>query len=223
VFDPYKEVKKLTNKRALSHYDALWTTTIDSPDPLRTAIKIAAAGNVIDFGVHDHTTLDIDNEIDLISSLQFARFDYLQFTESITNASTILYCADNTGEIVFDKILLRYIAQTYPDITLHVAVREAPIINDATMEDALEVGLDEFATVVSSGSVHPGTVLAESTPQFQELFRNAHIIISKGQGNFETLSGEFHRNLFFLFKVKCNGVAQMTATDIGSLILYRQE
>ncbi|MCK4426337.1 MAG: DUF89 family protein, partial [Deltaproteobacteria bacterium] len=97
-------------------------------------------------------------------------------------------------------------------------VREKPIINDATREDALEAGLDKTATIISSGCAAPGTVLDQCTPEFRELFRKAPVIISKGQGNYETLS-ESDAPIFFFLKAKCDVVARHLGVKKGDLVL----
>ncbi|MBD3346974.1 MAG: DUF89 family protein [Chitinivibrionales bacterium] len=221
-FDPYRKIKASTNSIALSHEQALFDIVNNSQDKPAAAIKVAAAGNIIDFGAKDHGSVDVDREIENIPNLEFSIFDYELFLSRLNNARQILYIGDNSGETVFDKVLLDYIAKSYPSVSLTYAVRERPVINDATREDALLAKIDSIACVISSGSIYPGTVLEEASSEFKKLFWNADIIISKGQGNLETLLQVDNEKIFFILRIKCKCVARDLNTDIGSLILWKK-
>ena len=97
-------------------------------------------------------------------------------------------------------------------------VREKPIINDATFHDAIMVGLDKVATIISSGSDAPATILSQCSSEMLSFYQSADVIISKGQGNYESLSGR-SENIFFLFKVKCPVIAKDSGFNVGSLVL----
>jgi len=140
--------------------------------------------------------------------------DAEQFRQAVNRARSILYLADNAGEIAFDSLLIEQLRAER--VTL--AVRGSPVINDATIEDAKEVGLDKLVKVMNNGSDAPGTILSDCDENFQQLFQQADLIIAKGQGNFETLSEE-PVNIFFLFKVKCLMVASLVGQPIGTQIL----
>jgi hypothetical protein len=99
-----------------------------------------------------------------------------------------------------------------------LAVRAKPIINDATRDDAIQVGLNKVATIISSGSGAPATILSQCSTKMRGYFKAADLIISKGQGNYESLSGR-PENIFFLFKVKCPVIARVSGYDIGSFVL----
>jgi len=183
----------------------------NSPDPLLTAIRIAVAGNVIDMGVHKE--FDIMKDIQKILIQDFAIFDYEAFKQQLIDSETVLYIGDNAGESVFDRLLIETIKK--PVI---FAVREIPIINDVIMEDAVASGLSEVAKIISSGSRAPGTILHQCTDVFLELFSNVDMIISKGQGNFESLSS-VKRKIFFLLKAKCEVIADHLNVKEDSIIL----
>ena len=125
----------------------------------------------------------------------------------------ILYIGDNAGECVFDRILIEEMKK--PVI---YAVRDIPIINDATYEDAVEAGIDEFATIMSSGADGPGAVLKTCSPEFIKVYNNSQFIISKGQGNYEALSNE-GRPIFFLLKAKCHVIADNIGVHEGDIVL----
>jgi hypothetical protein len=127
-----------------------------------------------------------------------------------------LYLADNAGEIVFDGLLIAQL----PRDRVTLAVRGAPILNDATLEDARAAGLGEMALLVDNGSDAPGTLLDECGPVFREAYRQADLVIAKGQGNFESLSGE-GGTIFFLFSVKCPVIADHSGHPQGTQVLLR--
>jgi hypothetical protein len=171
---------------------------------------------VIDVGVHDNLREeDIKRSLSQSLAGPFAG-DLDSFREAISGAGEILYLADNTGEIVFDRLLVERLRA--PRIT--VAVRGAAVLNDATLADARVAGLDRIAQVIDNGSGAPGTILGECSAAFRERFESADIIIAKGQGNFETLA-DGPGNIFFLLKIKCAVVAAHTGLEIGTQALIQ--
>ena len=139
------------------------------------------------------------------------------FFERLASARTVLVLADNAGEIVFDKLLLERLEGR----RLVFCVRGAPILNDATPQDARAAGVHHLAEIMDSGLACAGVPLARMAPDFLDLFRNADIIISKGQANFESLSDQFRENLFFLFTTKCQLVGRRTGTRIGDIMIIQ--
>jgi len=211
VADPFRQLKDESIQAALRLYETMAAAVKSSVDPLRTATSIAIAGNVIDFGSHQH--FNLEEEMNTVIGKPLAIDHYGSFKQSIENARTVLYLGDNTGETVFDRILIDTIGKD----TVY-AVRDIPIINDATIEDAEKSGIDSVARIMSSGCDAPGTILERCSPGFQELFRTADVIISKGQGNLECLSDETGP-IFFLLKVKCRMMSQKLGIPNGGLIL----
>ena len=214
--DPYKKIKKDSQRMALDMYPDLKEEVKRAEDPLSAALKIATIGNVIDFAIND--SVKIQKELEDISNHEFAIFEYGKFKESLKAARTILYLADNAGETVFDRILIEKIPS---DKELYYGVRGAPVINDALEEDAKEASIDEYANIISNGSDAPGTFLESCSKEFRDVFLNADMIISKGQGNFESLYGNGYP-VFFLFKIKCLPVARELNGNVGDLILKRE-
>ncbi len=213
--DPYYEIKRKFTDFALGLEDKLQAKIDASDDKLLAAIKLSIAGNVIDFGVK--STIDEQEILQTIDDALDVDFDnghIEQFKSHIKRADKILFLADNAGEIVFDKFLLKLM----PLDKVTVAVKSQPIINDATIEDAQAAGLTEMVRVIASGSGAPGTVLEQCNREFLEEFDSADMIISKGQGNYETLS-DVDRPIWFLLKAKCNVIAQHLNVPVGSFIL----
>jgi uncharacterized protein with ATP-grasp and redox domains len=187
-----------------------------SNDPLLTACQLAIAGNDIDLGARAEYG-SIDSIIEGSLGYRLDRDTYARFKKSIEKAALILYIGDNAGETVFDRVLIeQFLPMNNSKIVF--AVREKPIINDATFDDAVKAGLDKIATIISSGSDAPATILSQCSSEMLNFYQSADIIISKGQGNYESLSGR-SENIFFLFKVKCPVIARDSDFDIGSGIL----
>jgi hypothetical protein len=176
-----------------------------------TAIRIAIAGNIIDFGAN--WNFDLANETYKVLEMNFAVCDYNEFKNKLDNAPKILYIGDNAGECVFDRILIEEIKRPVTYV-----VRGVPIINDATHEDAVQAGIDGVSTILSSGTDAPGTILETCSPEFNEVYKNSEFIISKGQGNYEALSKE-KRPIFFLLKTKCHVVADDIGVSNGDIVL----
>lgn len=217
VADPLAEKKRQLNDMALRLYPVFARRVEQSDDPLELATRLAIAGNIMDLGVK--TNLEEDEMIAAFDECLDLRLDakvVTEFAESIHRAGTILYLADNSGEIVFDRLLI----EQMPREKVTVAVRGAPIINDATVEDAEYVGLSPIVNVVGNGSDSPGTILDDCSESFRELFARADMIISKGQGNYETLAGS-ERPIHFLLRVKCPVIARHLNLPVGSIVLRR--
>ena len=214
--DPYSATKKKQNELALGFYQELKAMVRNSEDPLLLALKLAIAGNIIDLGV-PREIKNIREEVFSIISSPLAVNDYLPFKRNLTNAKLLLYLGDNAGEIVFDRILVEEL-NNIDTLKIVFAVREKPIINDATFDDAKFVGLDKQTKLISNGSSAPATVLEECSCEFMNLFQKADMVISKGQGNYESLS-DVSGNLFFLLMVKCPVVARHLRVQVGDMVL----
>ncbi|MDD5670701.1 MAG: ARMT1-like domain-containing protein [Candidatus Omnitrophica bacterium] len=222
--DPYARIKTESNQRALRLYPRLKKKVERSHDRLGTAVELAIAGNIIDYGVKN--SLNVERELQKILTTEnrlmknngSAFFQYTRFRRSLDKAKTILDLADNAGEVVFDRILIEEIKRRDPCQRIYYAVKSMPSINDALIEDAKMCGIAQIAEIVTNGSDAPGTVLSLCSPSFWYLFRNADMVISKGQGNFESLSSAT-RPVFFLFMAKCSVVADHIGGKMGDIVL----
>ncbi len=212
--DAYKKIKEKSNSMAMELYPRLKKVVEGASDVLLSAVRLAVAGNVIDYGVPH--SFDIEEEIEECLERDFAVFDFEEFKDAVEDAENILYLLDNAGEIVFDRILIEEM-----DKSVVCATRGKPIINDVTMDDARDVGLDKVAKVISSGSEVPGTVIRKCSREFLKYYNDADLIISKGQGNFETLADE-NKPIFFIFKAKCSVIAEHVGCREGDIILKKQ-
>jgi len=213
--DPYHTVKKTENDRAASLIPHIRNEINKSPNPLYAALKYAAAANVIDYGAPD--VPELMSTLDGLAEHKFAGFDGDLILEKLKTAKLVLILGDNTGEIFFDRLLLEQLPK---DKRYVYAVRSRPILNDSLLEDAKIAGIDDFAEIMESGSIIAGTDPNSCTEQFQKMYDKADIIISKGQGNFETLSDK-NKPIFFLFAAKCGTVSKMLDVPIGSLMVIK--
>lgn len=221
--DPYKSLKEEYNCLALELYDETKQIIENAKDPLFEAIVVAALGNTIDFATQHK--INFISDLKNFSPDNLKINDYLKFRTSLDNSNKhLLIIGDNAGEIVFDKLLILTIKDFYPDLQIVYSVRSAPIINDSTIEDAKFVGLTEIVQVIESCPA-PGVDLSSSTKEFKEHFYlKGGVILSKGQGNFESLyQMEIpDKDIFYLLKAKCNLMERIFNVKIGDLIYKKK-
>jgi uncharacterized protein with ATP-grasp and redox domains len=208
--DPFAGVKKESNGAAMRLLPRLEDIIGAASDPIATVVKLTMAGNIIDYGAQQ--SFDVEQAI--ISCLANDPWgdDLERFVGDVARADRILYLADNCGELVFDGLFIKRLAAMGKEVCL--AVKEKPIINDALATDAAACGLDQYCTVISNGTGCPGTPLARCSPIFRQNFFNADLIVSKGQGNYETLAGTAGP-IYYLLTVKCGVVAEHIGRQPG--------
>ncbi|MFX1313435.1 MAG: DUF89 domain-containing protein [Promethearchaeota archaeon] len=220
--DPYYSLKGKYNRLALQYYEEVMNIIENSEDPLLEAIFVAAIGNTVDFASQ--------HKIDLISDIRNFKKedlflnDYTSFKQSLNKSNHLLIIGDNSGEIVFDKLLIKTILDLYPDMQIIYSVRSVPIVNDATIEDAKYIGLTDLVEIVESGSI-PGVDITTSPKEFKKHFyHKGGVILSKGQGNFECLYGMEipDKDLYYLLKVKCKLMERIFNAKIGNLIFKKK-
>lgn len=215
VEDPYKNAKREHIKEALILYPLMMEKVEQSKNPLKEAVKIATIGNAIDLGSRSDK-IDITKEFERIEHSLFYLDEFDTFEERIKKEKEILYLADNAGETVFDRPLIELLTKRNKKI--YYAVKEKPIINDATRLDAELSGIKE--EIISTGSGVAGTILDFCSKEFVNFFAKATFIIAKGQGNYESLSSK-KAPIFFLFKAKCKTIARETGFRVGTMLLIK--
>ncbi len=212
IEDSYVRIKDESTAFALEMLPFLRHEVEKSEHPFETAVRLVIAGNIIDFGTDHDFKLDSVHQIIADSLKQHIDLESIGLLErKIASAGKILYIADNCGEIVFDRLLIE---PNRKKITL--AVRGKPILNDATRREAILSGLDKIVDIIDTGDAVPGVIIENCSSEFQRHFAEADLILSKGQGNFETMM-ETDRPIFFLFKAKCQVIANLLNTELGSL------
>jgi len=215
--DVYKTLKERSTREALALLPAISNRVKTVSD----AIKAAVAGNVIDFATPNH--YDLSTEFEKVFETSFEIDNETAFCERLTEAKTLMILGDNTGEHVFDKLLLQTIAKEYPALKLYYAVRGVPIINDVTLLEANEISMAEVATLVDSGVHTPGLDYNHASEIFMELYNQMDLIVAKGMGNYECLEGVQDQRIFHLFKVKCDVVSRDVGAKLGSLIFMQNK
>ncbi|MBN2654012.1 MAG: DUF89 family protein [Nitrospirae bacterium] len=220
--DPFGKIKSEYNRLALGLYPELKAMVDKSPDPLWTAARIAIAGNIIDFGIF--TSIDIEGTIKKALAEKIAVDDYALFKQSVLESKEALYLLDNAGEVVFDRILIETLQLL--DVKVTAVVKGSAVLNDVTMADADESDLSSVCRVIDNGSDAIGTILEMSSQEFIKEFDAAKCIISKGQGNFETLQGHNDlrlagRDVYYLFQSKCDVVSGVLGLEKGSMMLMK--
>lgn len=224
--DPFEEDKKESNRIALEAAPKVRRAIRNAADPLLTAIEFSIAGNSIDYGaVHDLDILKtmealIEDENTRIRSENPEHFRLEELKNGLERSETLLYLTDNAGEIVFDMLLIELLRELYPDLEITAAVRNSPVLNDAVMQDAEDIGLTGLVPVISSGSDAAGTVMSICSPDFLDRFYSADMVIAKGQGNYETLS-DVDRDVFLMFKSKCNVIARHSGSRVGDIMMLK--
>lgn len=212
--DPYLNEKRETNDLALNLYSECKKFIKQSQDPFGTSLRIAIAGNIIDFAANDSFNILITIENALGS--EFAIDHSMQLKEALKSAKAVLYLGDNAGEIVFDRLFIESLK--HPNLTY--VVRGGPVINDATMEDAVYTGMTKTFNVISSEYDAPSTIINKSGELFQQYFKDADLIISKGQGNMEGLLSLGDKRIFFLLMAKCDVMSEFLKVKKNSLVVY---
>ena len=219
IYDPFKELKTYYNRLFLEKLP-LFEEKIHS---FRDAVKFAVLGNIVDFSA---IRVDIDSEIEKLfpaaESIDFTIDDSDNLLADIRTANTLLYLGDNCGEICIDKLLIKRIREINPSCRVYFGVRGAPAANDNTVEDALFVKMDEVAEIIGNGDGSLGTVLSRTCDEFRKIYKSADVIISKGQGNYESLSDETE-NIYFLFMIKCPVIAEYAGVPERSLVCAKNK
>jgi uncharacterized protein with ATP-grasp and redox domains len=220
--DPYAAIKSRCNQEAMKMLPETREKIARAQEPFTVALKYAIAGNLIDYGLEHPVSIEEQNaQIDKIASTAFSIDDSEKLLEAMSRAKKMLYLGDNAGEIVFDKLLIEQIVARFPQLQLSYVVKGSAVLNDVTHTEAEEVGMAEICRVIDNGDASPGTVLPRTSEAFQRAFFEADVVLSKGQGNYESLSGVEKENLFFLFTAKCDTVCLEAGVPKLSIVCMR--
>ena len=205
--------------------EGLFDRIMNTSDPLRAALGYAMTGNFIDFGAMDSVdegklqALLSESPTRVVSDLPA----YVSLRADLSSAHRLAFLTDNCGEIVMDKLLVETLRHLYPDLQITVMVRGGQVLNDATMEDALQVGFDRLpgVTVIGNGDRLAGTDLTRISPEARAAILEADLVIAKGQGNYETLQGS-GLNIYYAFLCKCQFFANRFGVPVYTGMLVRE-
>lgn len=221
IADPYKQIKKQSNKMAMELYPKLKTEmkSIRQKDRLYIAANLAIAGNIIDYG--PAFEFDLGKTIKEVLNKEPAINDFDILSEKVMSAESLLYFADNAGEIALDKMFIQEMITIRGKPFNHISfvVKGGPIINDAMIEDAYEVGINELPNVVfyKIGNGQEGTGPNRWEDVVKEWIKEHDLVISKGQGNFEGLSE--NSNIFFMLIAKCPVIAKEIGVNVKDTVI----
>ncbi|NJF26053.1 damage-control phosphatase [Thermococcus sp. Bubb.Bath] len=214
--DPFKGYKELSSKLAERVVEELEKEELD----LKTALKLAIIGNVIDFAV-GYSPEKIEEDVRTMLKEELYIDHSEELFNALKNAKSLLYLTDNCGEIYFDRLFLKKLKEVFPHFKVYIAGKEGPIINDATVEDLKNAGFEELGEVISTGTRIVGVPINIVSDEFKAVFEGADVIIAKGQGNFETLSEIKDGRVFYLLKAKCRPISRELNVPQGSLVCIR--
>jgi len=220
VNDPFLQAKQESNQHALRVFDD-YAFDPGTEDALLIALKLAVAGNIIDLGIQ--STYDIEGNLAEVMQSGLDENSVNEFADCLEQAHTILFIGDNSGEIVFDKALVRVMLAMGKDVIY--SVKGGPILNDATKQDAIESGMSKLVPIIHTGNRFLGVEWRLCSERFQEHYRKADLVVSKGQANYESLEGCEHAGdkTFFLLKAKCPVVADNLGVPLGGWVLRRNQ
>jgi uncharacterized protein with ATP-grasp and redox domains len=218
VEDPYREKKALANARVLERLPELEKEVRSSENPLRVALNLAIHGNFIDLGAPGQ--FDWEHELDVEELRSWSVEAHGEFEDKVAQGGRALVFGDNAGEIALDRLLVQLLRER--GLEVDYVVRGVPIINDATREDARAVGLDKLCRILDTGAGAPGVLLDRAGPELRLALAEADLVLSKGQGNFESLHGRLP-GAFYAFKAKCEVVTKLLGVELGASMFVREE
>ena len=200
--DRYKQEKIDSNLFILARMDQIRKKVLSAPDPVKAGLQFAILGNYIDFAaLRDQVSFEkLDEMLESALEMELDKGNYVNLCEELKKGGKLLYLTDNAGEIGFDRVFAEAIHEKYPQMSITFCVRGGYAANDATREDAAAVGIP--FPVIDNGNCIPGTYLPELGAEAKAAMDEADVILSKGQGNVETLLGCGY-NIYYAFLIKC--------------------
>lgn len=210
IDDFYAQIKSEGTQLALNIYPYLVNLIPEDQGKLEMALKVSAAGNVIDV-IHQQD-YDLCSEVKQTIAQSMLGNGLIPFSQKIQEVDHLLILADNSGETVFDRVLIETL-----EIPVIYAVKGGAILNDATYAEAIEAGLGDVAKIVETGSRGPGTILSDCSAEFQKIYRESKLVLAKGQANYETLDIEGEK-VFFLLRIKCPIIGREIGYPVGNLV-----
>lgn len=221
--DPFRDIKKRINAQVLDMSPFAEKMIQSSPEPVQTAAKLAIIGNAIDFMMPGGTQTIKKNIQERLPLMTLPDQPYRQFFNQLSQTGKLVYLTDNCGEIVFDKLFIKTLQQVFK-IDVIVVVRGLPTLNDATIKEAYDIGMNDVAQVVENGidGPFPGTVIKRCSKQVKKYLNNADLIISKGGGNFDSLEEQINSlktKLTFMLLSKCHPINTYFNTSLNQGII----
>lgn len=200
--DRFRQEKAESNRFILERMDAIRERIRSAEDPVLAALQFSILGNYLDFAAlrQEVSFSRLDEMLADARNMALDRETYRRFRQELEGAARLLYLTDNAGEIGFDRLFAEELHRAFPALEITFCVRGGVAQNDATREDARQVGIP--FPVIDNGNCIPGTQLDQLGREAREALDSADVILSKGQGNLETLLGCGY-NLYYAFLIKC--------------------
>ena len=225
ITDLYTDIKRHFNGVMLSYEEPVRQKLLAAEDPLKLAIQYAMVGNYIDFGaMKDVDETYLTELFDSAAGREVNEERYQDLKRDLEQGGKLVYLTDNCGEIVMNKLLIQTLQRLYPELDITVIVRGSEILNDATMDDARQVGLTGIVRVMGNGNNVAGTYAPELSPEAAAEIASADVLLAKGQGNYETMMG-CGLNVYYMFLCKCDMFANLFAVPrfTGMLLNDRKD
>lgn len=209
----YTEIKKYFNQVMMGYETKIKEQLRSCEDPLKLAIQYSMIGNYIDFGAMKNVDEEyLTNLLNGAKDNPVNEESYRCLKHDLENGENLVFLTDNCGEIVMDKLLIFVLKEKYPKLHITVIVRGEAVLNDATMEDAIQTGLTDLVEVIGNGNGIAGTCIDELSEEAFHKVEKADVILSKGQGNFETLR-KCGKNVYYIFLCKCDMFANIFGVE----------
>ena len=219
----YQCIKRKYNELFLSKESAIYDAIMNSDEPVKTAIQYVQMGNYIDFGVNGTFSEEILEQLmDTVSQNQVGEKTYLRFLKQCSNGNRVVYLLDNCGEAVLDKIFIRVLKKTYSNLEIIAVVRGEDVVNDVTKDDAEYIGLPSICKVIGNGTAIAGTSMDHVEKVVRDAIEGADLIISKGQGNFETMYGNGFP-VYYIFLCKCEWFMKRFLCERNTAIFHTED
>ena len=224
--DPYKNLKSLSNKVAISLVPRVEDLIKESDDPLKTSMICSIVGNMMDFGIAGGSKSP-ENLVGIFEkyvSMGLGHDDYDKLRNVLSNSRNVLFFTDNCGEIVFDKILCREIKKVFPDLFLTLVVKGEYILSDATMDDAVSLGFDEVVDeILTTGCFAVGVDFNNISSVLRKKLDESDLIICKGMANYESFSETDYKPIVYLLRTKCTAIANSMdlPLNINAIKVYK--
>ena len=200
--DRFAAEKAESNRFVMERLEQIRVCTESAADPVYAGLQMAVLGNYIDFSaLQGEVSFDkLEDMLQKALQMELDRQVYHRLRQELSTARRLLYLTDNAGEIGFDRIFAEQLQKAYPQLQITFCVRGGPAQNDATRADAAAVGIP--FPVIDNGNTVPGTELSLLSSEAKQAMAEADVILSKGQGNAETLLGCGY-NIYYAFLIKC--------------------
>ncbi len=200
--DRFEEERKQSNRFVLERLEEIRRRVNEAEDPVLAGMQFAILGNYLDFSALQGNVSfkKLDDMLSGAKQIDIAGEVFDRFCADLRRGERLLYLTDNAGEIGFDRVFAETLQRAYPHLEITFCVRGGVTQNDATRDDAAEMGIP--FPVIDNGNRIAGTQIDQLSPEAKQALERADVIFAKGMGNTETMLGCGY-NVYYAFLVKC--------------------